>query len=642
MFSFFAKKKEEPQVAVAAGKTVNPALPVTGKAQAADVVPESFSKSTGFTGKKRVTQRLSVQAVRAFQNANNDLTGMPGETDNEAAEEPGRQVSIDLPSEVVLRVLPDEVLAAPREILIQQLLPGSKVSLPLASILPMLPSGRLEFAVQEVSPFLPGHFLQAPESLNGQTFVLPLFEVASRIPQDALRLRDDQRPIDSLALRMDDPFNPEQLRAAAEAAEAAAVQEEVLPPVVPPAPPEPAAPVISPAPFQVKAVEPEIKAAIPELPVRLPMPPPAPVAPAIPVFKEEVPLIEPELKKEELVADEFPVDEPQVFVPSASTEEELAAEPVVAPEIAPLAGETTEPDFSFAQTEQFRKFLEQLESEIATKNAAQSESAEPPLSPVPLEPLEIPAEEAPVIPAFSFPTAAKEDVPPIVPGSDILVEAKEEPAPLPPDVLTFKPLTPPPPAPAEFPAPAAIIPPLAPLPVEEPKVEPLPPAPAKLQAQPEPAPAAALPSPPIAHFGQPAHPVNLSPRVNDILGLPAEHDLTLKDVVAHVRRWPGVKGCAIVDKGGLPIAFDMNDSEFARTLSAFAPKILSRVHELFADIGLLGAPEIQVPSDEFSTYICRHGDVYFVLLHDDVNMPVWYSVIVKQILAELSFAPSEA
>ncbi len=121
-----------------------------------------------------------------------------------------------------------------------------------------------------------------------------------------------------------------------------------------------------------------------------------------------------------------------------------------------------------------------------------------------------------------------------------------------------------------------------------------------------------------------------------------EQNLTLKDVAAHIRRWPGVQGCSIVDKGGLPIAFDMGDTEFAKTLSAFAPKILARVNTLFTDLGLPGAQEIQVPSDEFSTYICRHGDVYFILLHDDANIPVWYGVIIKQILAELSFATRES
>jgi hypothetical protein len=92
-----------------------------------------------------------VQAVRAFQAAAGDFSG--GETpENELSQEQSSpQPTVDLPTEVILRVLPDAVLAAPREALLQQIPSGSKVSFPLMTVLPMLPSGRVEFAVQEVS-----------------------------------------------------------------------------------------------------------------------------------------------------------------------------------------------------------------------------------------------------------------------------------------------------------------------------------------------------------------------------------------------------------------------------------------------------------------------------------------------------------
>ena len=578
LFSFFAKKKEKVQPGVLKATP----LPVN-KQTGADVVPENFPKASPLAGKKRITQRLPVQAVKAFQNAGARQFPIANEqpvVELGTSSEP--EMTVDVPAKVIINALPESVLAASRDVILPQVAPGQVVKLPLMTVLPMLPSGRVEFGVQEIAALLPGHFLQPAESISGVTFIIPLFEIASRIPQEALMLRVDQQPIDSMALKMEDPFNPEQLRIEAEKAERESVVSAQAEPVddVPEVPAKDDAPVMAEEapPLAIKVEQPaEEPKPEPEIPVA-----------EIPLGGNAGSQLDSVSVQDEDEAVDISAKE-ELPVPSQEIEPEPEPEPV---KPLPKPDANVEPDFSFAQTEQFKRFLAQLEDEIAAKNQAV-------------------AQPEPELPKDSNIT----EMP-----ADILVEEKEAPAPLPPDALTFAG-----------------------------KVE------DDVTAQSEtlgPVPAANDEPPPLAQplefkktltqsFNLP-HTVNLSPRVNDILGLPQDGDLTLKEVAAHIRRWPGVQGCAIVDKGGMPIAFDMNDTEFAKNLSAFAPKILSRVHELFSDIGLLGAPEIQVPSADFSTYICRHGEVYFVLLHDDVNMPVWYSLIIKQILAELSFAPREA
>jgi hypothetical protein len=104
---------------------------------------------------------------------------------------------------------------------------------------------------------------------------------------------------------------------------------------------------------------------------------------------------------------------------------EIPEIPLPKDEPTPLPVSSVEPDFSFAQTEQFKKFLEQLEDEITAKNnppPAAVEAEEPDFSPSN-------AEE---------PVAGEINVPEVSTDSAILVEDKEEPAPLPPDALTFK------------------------------------------------------------------------------------------------------------------------------------------------------------------------------------------------------------
>lgn len=187
------------------------------------------------TGKKRITQRISVPGASG---ANSITAPTPAQrmefpkspvvttTQKLDATNMGK---VDVPFSVIIASLPEGALAGDVESLTQSL--GSKnVELPLGSIIPMLPSGKVEFAMKDLIPRLPQEALAAEAHLSDMMQVivpLPLAEVVMRVPPQYLALRSDQKSIDPLVTRMADPFSEEALkRAAAERAAAAAAQQK--------------------------------------------------------------------------------------------------------------------------------------------------------------------------------------------------------------------------------------------------------------------------------------------------------------------------------------------------------------------------------------------------------------------------------
>ncbi|NJK91752.1 MAG: roadblock/LC7 domain-containing protein [Blastochloris sp.] len=111
--------------------------------------------------------------------------------------------------------------------------------------------------------------------------------------------------------------------------------------------------------------------------------------------------------------------------------------------------------------------------------------------------------------------------------------------------------------------------------------------------------------------------------------------ITFQDIMVQVRRWPGVSGCIIAGKDGLSISALVDDSNFAKSLAAFAPKIVSRVNEQFTDLGMPEVQELHVPMDDVSTFLFREADVYFIVLYKEASLPHWYRKVIKAVLEEI-------
>ena len=151
-------------------------------------------------------------------------TGMPGgpkATSTKTLSAPAPTGRINLPMGMILRCLPQEVLAGDLSEFEASGAAATEIGLPMNLILGQLPSGKIEMPLSELVAHFPAGYLQPTESIVSylpNLINLPLMDVVMRIPPDLLALRADQKDVDAAVINMADPFTEEILREQAEAA----------------------------------------------------------------------------------------------------------------------------------------------------------------------------------------------------------------------------------------------------------------------------------------------------------------------------------------------------------------------------------------------------------------------------------------
>ncbi len=180
---------------------------------------------------------------------------------------------INLPIGMILKCLPQEVLASDLAEFEASGAAQTEVGLPMNIVLSQLPSGKIEVPLSELIAHFPPGFLQPTESITNYLptpINLPLMDVVMRIPPDLLALRPDQKDVDAAVINMADPFTEEILREQAEAARRAA-QSNIIE--------ESQAPQEEFVPSQSKTISPPPRPSVP-LPGSRPMTAPVPLGAA--------------------------------------------------------------------------------------------------------------------------------------------------------------------------------------------------------------------------------------------------------------------------------------------------------------------------------------------------------------------------
>ena len=218
----------------------------------------------------------------------------------------GGQVSagrINLPIGMILRNLPQEVLASDLSEFEASGAAATEIGLPMNMILSQLPSGKIEIALSDLVPHFPAGYLQPTQSIAGylpNLINLPLMDVVMRIPPDLMALRPDQKDVDAAVINMADPFTEEILREQAEAARRQQAQAQAQANIIDEnqvAPTEEFVPREQPAPTPAppKTIAPPPRpSSVPIPPMRIPastpaMPPAATPAPAAKAPPAQVP-----------------------------------------------------------------------------------------------------------------------------------------------------------------------------------------------------------------------------------------------------------------------------------------------------------------------------------------------------------------
>lgn len=541
--------------------------------------------------RKRLTQRLSLAGLGtgAGGSAKIKIPAASGAVpEPETPPTAPVEAYVDVPASVVIPHIPQTVLLDDAAALVGGPAGQGTFRLPLGLVLPMLPSGKIEFTIGDLVGFAPEGIIHPPEALGewmAQPVLLPLPEIVMRIPPEMLLLRRDQKQIDSVVLSMNDPFSPEVLKAKAEvaraAAEASALQASLTgqPPEVPAYVPEPAA--VSSVPVPPAGVPPE----------------PVPAPPA----------------------DFSPESNPTSILPHQREAVEVAHS-TLDPEPEPESVEPQEPDFSFTQSPEYQALLAKLNE---TESAAELPGPDADMD----QPSE---EEAPVPGSFSFP------VPP--------PEAETAPAPVftqPAQEIAVPP-TPPAPAPFALPsAPAALPPaerasariPRAPLAAVPPSAVGATFASA-LGALSKPPAASVSPAPvsePAPAASKPGH-----PGLRAALKIPETQPAEVKDAIQAIGQWPGVGFCLLSRLDGLPVT--SSSAAAAATspeasIAAVAPKLMRTLGTLFADLGRPEPDEFAVPTENGTLHFFRKGDMLMILSFTEPHLPAVYRTTVKTVLA---------
>ncbi|MDZ4788557.1 MAG: roadblock/LC7 domain-containing protein [Blastochloris sp.] len=615
-------------------------------------------------GRKRVTQRLSLKGLQE----SGKIAPDPTKIQLPSAVAPARAVpepvevdgTVDIPFSIILNSIPEQLLVADHATLLVHPEVMVQIGLPLSHVLSMLPSGKLEFSLSDLVGAIPAGFVQPLENIPdyAQTPIsLPLAEVFRRIPPHLLALRSDQRPVDAAVKNMVDPFSKEALEKAQAVAKEKAVEADTQFAVEA----EPA-PELNPEPIPELVMEESVPeyAPIPEYRA------PSFEAPVEPDF-DPVMLAEAEAALAAVEARKAGVELPDVYDPilppppaySATYQQEEAHQetPISEPSAEanawafPVSGQAeeaaadSEPEMDPALVEWARKMAQEesaaqsgepqlsepelppygeeetnlgndLNSSLAQEEAVDPDDVVPPPTPAPgaFEVNKIGMFDALNAPTRPIRKPKNQPQPPEIKGfgSFNIVEKSQE-------IVTPVPsYTDPSALPEEF---DQATPELEPEPEDSTQMEPV--GSINFSA---PASSAPLLSPRI----------RLSPTINRYLSLDENAEISFADVMNHVRRWPGVSGCVITGKDGLPISAVVDDVLFSKSLSAFAPKIVARVSELFVDLGMPEVQEIHVPMDDVSTFLFREADVYFILLYKEASLPQWYRKVIKAVLEEIA------
>lgn len=545
--------------------------------------------------RKRVTQRLSLAGLNTAAPGTGKIKIPAAEAAVAPAQEPASapvaQGAVEVPAKVLIPYIPEPVLLASAAELLASAQAEYAFQLPLATVLPMLPSGKIEVSLGDLATWAPQGVMHPLEALGewaSQMTQLPLPQIVMRIPPEMMVLRRDQKQIDTMVLSMDDPFSPEALKAKAEAARAAAEAAAASAPAVPPAAPEveaPAVPVPEPEPAQVVPAEapmPVVEAVVPES---------EPPVPAWPEPPATVPEFSPEMAATAYIAP--PTEEPVAPAPTAA-DPALAVPPVIE------EASTPEPDFSFTQTPEYQALLAKLNQVEGVSSAVESQPA---LAEVPVV-----SEAEPVVPpvpeAVRFSTPEEAEVPP--PAG--LLQSKPEPAPSPLDAAVKA-------------TPAGLGTAFS---------KALGELSSKKKAEPEPTLAAAVPTA-VTEAASAAE-------MRALLKLPAGSPAEIKDVVHHIGLWPGVESCIVCGTDGLPIASFASSGRQGPPVAAIAPKLLKTLTTLFADLGRAEPEELVVPSGGETLHFFRHREIIMILGCSEAQIPAVYGQTIRRVLSLLSSA----
>jgi|GEM_PF-5916947 len=127
----------------------------------------------------------------------------------------------------------------------------------------------------------------------------------------------------------------------------------------------------------------------------------------------------------------------------------------------------------------------------------------------------------------------------------------------------------------------------------------------------------------------------VSQELQDVFGGSPSDPLTVKSIASRIRHWPFMTGCIIGGMEGLPIAYDCDDEDFAKTICAFLPRLIARTNETLSEIKEPETDEIFICKGDKSLFLFRSGPVLLLAVNRRKDIPARDAELLRRVTAYL-------
>jgi competence ComEA-like helix-hairpin-helix protein len=124
--------------------------------------------------------------------------------------------------------------------------------------------------------------------------------------------------------------------------------------------------------------------------------------------------------------------------------------------------------------------------------------------------------------------------------------------------------------------------------------------------------------------------------LNELLGFPANQEISLKDVTDRIACWPDVTGCILSQSSGLPLVGSVPEGLNMEAIVAFVPRMFEDLNKSFLEITGKETDGLMIPAPGNSFHIFRNRDLYLVILNRMPQMPERHMKVARFVLAALS------
>jgi len=124
--------------------------------------------------------------------------------------------------------------------------------------------------------------------------------------------------------------------------------------------------------------------------------------------------------------------------------------------------------------------------------------------------------------------------------------------------------------------------------------------------------------------------------LNELLGFPADQDVSLKDVTERIACWPDVTGCVLSQSTGLSLVGTVPEGVDKNAVVAFAPRMFDAINKSFQEVSGQMTDALVIPTTGTSFHLFRNKNLYLIIMSRLPQMPERHVKVARYVLAALS------